>query len=261
MEVKDGYTNGTFSWVDLATRDFETCKHFYGQLLSWDYEDLDVDGGIYSIARYRGQKVAALFPLSEKKLNDEIPSHWSSYITVGSVDDTQSLWANEGGTVLASAFNVGNGAGRMAVLKDPSGAIVKLWEPKEVFGAELVNDLNALCWNELYSKNLDKSRDFYQKVFGWDYEHEPDSDYVMISNRGNMNGGMLDMNGNAPDYIPPHWMVYFTVDRIEDSGDLAEKFGGVSLTEVVPVGAGKFCVFQDPSGAVFSLIERPVLDS
>ena len=42
--------------------------------------------------------------------------------------------------------------GRMAILSDPTGAVFALWQAKNNIGAQLVNEANTFCWNELATK-------------------------------------------------------------------------------------------------------------
>jgi hypothetical protein len=39
-------------------------------------------------------------------------------------------------------------SGRMAIVGDPTGAVLGLWEPRAHIGAGRVNDRGCLCWNE-----------------------------------------------------------------------------------------------------------------
>ena len=59
-------------------------------------------------------------------------------------------------------------SGRLAVLQDPQGALLSVWQPGEHFGAALVNAHGALCWNELLTSDLEASAAFYRALFGWD---------------------------------------------------------------------------------------------
>ena len=49
---------------------------------------------------------------------------------------------------MAEPFDVMD-VGRMAVIVDPAGAALCLWEPKRHIGASLVNTPGALTWNDL----------------------------------------------------------------------------------------------------------------
>ncbi len=45
-------------------------------------------------------------------------------------------------------------AGRVAVLKDPQGAVFAVWQPRTRIGAERVNDVGCLCMNELATTDV-----------------------------------------------------------------------------------------------------------
>ena len=53
MAKRTEYAPGTFSWVDLATRDGDAAKRFYGPLLGWEFEDYEspeeAGGGTYTM--------------------------------------------------------------------------------------------------------------------------------------------------------------------------------------------------------------------
>ena len=65
--------------------------------------------------------------------------------------------------------------GRMAVLKDPQGAVLALWQPGTRIGAERVNDVGCLCMNELATSDLDVAGSFYGRLFGWTTESSGDA--------------------------------------------------------------------------------------
>lgn len=260
MAERTEYKQGTFSWVDLATKDPLVTKAFYEKLFSWTFEEVPAGDSVYYMGRYKGKTVAALYQLDKQKQSEGIPSHWASYVTVDSCDETAKNWTEAGGEIFGEPFDV-MGAGRMAVLRDPTGAVVNIWQPMESFGAEIVNEANCFCWNELSTRDLPKAKEFYTKIFGWEYEVEETEGYTMIKNKDHMNGGMMDMQGNVPDEVPPHWLVYFTVEDLDATRTLTLEAGGNLLTDVIPVGAGKFMVMTDPAGAAFAAIQMPQLDS
>ncbi|MEA2126804.1 MAG: uncharacterized protein QOI80_3586, partial [Solirubrobacteraceae bacterium] len=72
-----------------------------------------------------------------------------------------------GAKVHAEPFDVMD-AGRMAVIQDPTGGVVSLWEPKEMAGASLVNAHGALAWNDLMTYDVGTAAEFYTEVFGWE---------------------------------------------------------------------------------------------
>src|SRR4051812_4413535 len=122
MGTRDEHAPGTFSWVELATSDADAAKDFYGRLFGWSYDDLPIgDGMVYSMAKVQDRNAAALFA-------SEQPPHWNCYVTVASVDDTLAKVSDAGGQA-GEAYDVMD-AGRMAVVTDPTGAPLCLWEPR-----------------------------------------------------------------------------------------------------------------------------------
>src|SRR6478609_7751958 len=74
---RTSYTHGTFSWVENATTDQEGAKGFYSALFGWDYDDSPVGNGVfYSMAKLRGQYVAAIAPQQQDERAMGVPPHW-----------------------------------------------------------------------------------------------------------------------------------------------------------------------------------------
>ena len=64
-------------------------------------------------------------------------------------------------------FDVGDGAGRMSFVLDPTGAAVALWQAGTHIGATRVNEPNTLIWNELTSADLDRALASTPRSSGW----------------------------------------------------------------------------------------------
>ena len=67
--------------------------------------------------------------------------------------------------------------GRMALIMDPTGATVALWEAKNYIGAGLVNTVGAMGWNELVSPEAEKAATFYTALFGWEIRFVEEMNY------------------------------------------------------------------------------------
>ena len=101
---------------------------------------------VYTMFHLDGKSVAALY--QQEPSRGALPPHWLSYISVDAAPTIARRAAELGGSVLMDAFDVLD-VGRMAVIQDPGGAVVALWEPKRHIGAGVVGEPNTLCWNEL----------------------------------------------------------------------------------------------------------------
>ena len=203
MAERTQYTPGTFCWTDLSTTDQDAAKAFYSSLFGWEAEDLPVgDGLFYSMMRKDGKDVAAIATQPEQQREAGVPPTWNSYVSVEDADPVAERAGQLGANVHAPPFDVMD-AGRMAVIQDPQGAFIQVWQPKQHFGAALVNAPGALSWNELQSPDIEASASFYRDLFGWTtapFEDSPDP-YLVIQNEGRGNGGIRPV---TPPGVPPH---------------------------------------------------------
>jgi uncharacterized protein len=255
MPVQTSYKTGDFSWVDLMVPDTSAAREFYRELFGW--ESQDTEGGMpYVMFLNEGRMVAGLGPQSEEMKAQGMPAVWSSYISVDDAEATTRKAAELGGTVTVPAMQVME-YGSLAFIQDPTGAHVGLWQPGQHFGAELTQDPGSLCWNELVTRDVDRAKDFYGKLFGWEFSEMPDSTpaYHIIKNQGASNGGLMQMDERWGD-APPHWMVYFAVADVEATSRRVTELGAKVIVEpfdVPPVG--RMSTIQAPQGAVFSVIQ------
>jgi predicted enzyme related to lactoylglutathione lyase len=248
MGERTSYPPGTFSWAELATSDADAAKSFYSTLFGWDYDDNPIgDGQVYSVARREGKRVAALFA-------SEQPPHWNCYVTVASVGDATARAAELGGNVISEPFDVMD-LGRMAVIADPSGAALCLWEPRTNNGAELVNTPGALTWNDLVTPDPDAAAGFYGALFGWTTEELPDAGgYRVIKNGERTNGGIMPLDPQGMGAAtPPSWMPYFGHEDVDRVVDEIGGLGGRVFNGPVRMPGGSIAVLGDPQGAVFAV--------
>jgi predicted enzyme related to lactoylglutathione lyase len=252
MGERTQYTPGTFCWTDLTTTDQDAAKAFYGELFGWEAADMPVgDGSVYSMMRRGGKDVAAISAQPQQQRDAGVPPAWNSYVSVESVDAVAELAQKLGANVHAPPFDVLD-VGRMAVVQDPQGAFLMLWQPRRHFGAALVNAPGALSWNELASPDIEASSAFYGDLLGWETEPFEGSEapYKIIKNGDKTNGGIGGLN---PPGTPPHWLVYFGADDASAALAKAEELGGTKLAGPIDLPMGQIGIAQDPQGAVFAV--------
>ena len=142
----------------------------------------------------------------------------------------------------------------MAVIQDPVGAFVGVWQPREHIGAQLVNMPNTLVWNELQTKDTDAALSFYRSVFDWGHDQDPNG-YHLFKLGERMQAGMLQMDDSWGD-MPSNWAVYFMSDDIEATAAKAQELGAVIHVPPTHTGTvGRFSVIQDPQGGVFTAMQ------
>jgi predicted enzyme related to lactoylglutathione lyase len=141
--------------------------------------------------------------------------------------------------------------GRMAVVVDPTGAALSVWEPRASIGAQLVNTPGAMTWNDLVTHDPDGAIAFYGEVFGWTFNEMPDAGgYHVIFNGERSNGGLMPIDPNGPN---AHWWPYFGHEDVERAVGEAEALGGRLFAGPKQMPAGSIAVLGDAQGAVFAL--------
>ncbi|MDP8228894.1 MAG: hypothetical protein P9M15_05525 [Candidatus Electryoneaceae bacterium] len=114
---------------------------------------------------------------------------------------------------------------------------------------------NPICYWELASHNAEKSVEFFQKVFGWDFQKDADSPIheLPVVSVGDFKGGGIFTLQKAK---LPFLTVYIKVDSIIEKIKLIEQEGGFIVIDLFELPCGtKICLFNEPSGVTFGMIE------
>jgi len=119
--------HGTFYWNELNTRDVEGAKAFYAATLGWTYEAMPMPGFTYTLVKAGESTVGGIFDISEAQF-EGIPNHWFAYIAVDDVDARVAGVAGAGGVTIKEPFDIPE-VGRIAIVKDPTGAVIGWIEP------------------------------------------------------------------------------------------------------------------------------------
>jgi uncharacterized protein len=253
MGERTHYEPGTFCLVGLATSDPDGATAFYTGLFGWQAVELSAgEAGAYTMLRRDGKDVAALYRQTPEARAAGAAPHWTSYISVEDADATAARVDELGGAVVREPLDVADAA-RVAAIRDPTGAIVSLWQPRSRIGAALVNDVGALCWNELVTSDVERASAFFAELVGWECRAD-DSGYTSIRNAGRPNGGMREPT--EPERgLPPNWLPYFSVASVEDAARRANQEGGRVLVAASEIAIGRFALLADPQGAAFAVFE------
>ena len=122
-------------------------------------------------------------------------------------------------------------------------------------------EIGTLVWTDLTVPDAESIRDFYGAVIGWSHspvEMKGYNDYQMNNPAtGEAVAGICHARGvNAG--CPAQWLLYFRVADIDKSIAQCVQYGGTLLVPPKAMGvSGRFCVIQDPAGAVVALIQPP----
>jgi predicted enzyme related to lactoylglutathione lyase len=256
QEIAD-YKPGTFCWVELGTSNSVQAKNFYTKLFGWGFTDNPIGPDqVYTMLKIGDKDVGALYQLTTEMTSQGIPPNWMSYVSVTNADETAQKIKDAGGTLMKEPFDVFT-VGRMAVVKDPTGAVFALWQAGTHKGAGINNVPNSFCWNELATGDTAAAGDFYSKVFGWgkNVQQMGPMTYTSFMNGDRPAGGMYKPSPEMGN-IPPNWLVYFAVDDCDVKAQKATELGGKTIVPPSDIpGTGRFAVIQDPQGAVFGIIK------
>lgn len=114
----------------------------------------------------------------------------------------------------------------------------------------------VVLW-ELASNNADASVEFFKKVFDWDFNF--DEEFKIYDTPAgdlskNFSGGIVFTLKEAK---LPFLTVYLMVDDIEAKAKLIEENGGYIELPPAYMPSGAFiCLFNEPSGVTFAMIEK-----
>lgn len=249
------YAPGTFCWVDLATHAPEAAKAFYGELFGWISEDISTDYKVpYSMLMRDGKRAAALYEMAPEQ--GAVP-YWASYVRVSDVQASAEQAVELGARLAMPAVDVMQ-LGRMAFIQDPTGAVLGLWEPGSLFGAELDNTYGARSWSELQTRDTAKAARFYEDLFGWTVRTSKslmDGRYFLFELDGKEVGGMIELDAEWGSILP-NWSIYFGVEDCDSAVAATKRLGGSIVMDPMEVETvGRFAFLGDPQGAIFAVIQ------
>jgi predicted enzyme related to lactoylglutathione lyase len=119
--------HGAFHWNELNTREPAAARTFYEKTLGWRFDVMPMPGGDYYVAKSGDAMVGGIFEMKGPQF-ENVPSHWLAYIAVDDVDRRVEAATRHGATVVRAPWDV-PGVGRIAILKDPTGAMIGWMTP------------------------------------------------------------------------------------------------------------------------------------
>jgi predicted enzyme related to lactoylglutathione lyase len=266
MSERERYPAGVPCWVETLQPDPQAALDFYGPLFGWEFAGpgpMPGDPpGEYFVARVRGRDVAGIGSLPARD-GAHAPA-WSTSIRVDGADEAVARATDAGGSLREGPLDVPP-AGRLAVLADPAGAPVSVWEARAREGAQLVNEPGAWAMSMLHTTDPGASQAFYGAVFGW--EPEPfdmaGAELTLWRLPGYVGGEprqpvprdvVAAMIGDEPPGVgQAHWSVDFWVDDADATAEHAARLGGSVVLGPFDAPGFRSAVIADPKGAAFSV--------
>ncbi|HET8550601.1 MAG TPA: VOC family protein [Bryobacteraceae bacterium] len=254
----DRHTPGSFCWIELATTDQNAAKQFYTSLFGWSVSDFPMGPDeSYSTFRLDGRDAGAAYTMRSEQRQQGIPPHWMLYVATTSADETARKAGEASGRLLAPPFDVFD-FGRMAVLQDPAGAVISVWQAGKHAGLGIKGVDHTFVWADLVTPDRETAVRFYSAVFGWYFEageKDAASEYLHVRNGQEYIGGVLPKSYQRPG-VPPHWLLYFgSSDCDRDAATATELGASLHLEPITIPNVGRMAIIADPQGAVFSVFQ------
>lgn len=116
---------GDIGWLDLTVEDADSVRDFYAAVVGWTPQDVSMgDYADYSMLNADGTPVSGV--CHARGSNAELPPVWLAYAVVDDIEISVGKAEKLGGEVVSPIRTMGSD--RMAVIKDPAGAALALYE-------------------------------------------------------------------------------------------------------------------------------------
>jgi predicted enzyme related to lactoylglutathione lyase len=253
MPTRDTAPIGAPCWIDLMTSDTERSRAFYCELFGWTAEQpAEEFGGYFNFTR-NGVRVAGCVA---SRPGSDIPDLWSVYLATDDARKAVEAASGHGGQIHVAAMDVGD-LGTMAVVSDPGGAAVGVWQPGLHRGFGVLGEPGTPSWFELHTRDYQAVLTFYREVFGWDTQvvsDTPEFRYTTLRQGDAWLAGIMDASGFLPEGVPAHWSVYFGVEDTDAALVKIVDLGGSVLMAAEDTPYGRLAAAADPTGAQFKLV-------
>ena len=118
--------SGVVVWSELMTTEVEKATDFYGKTLGLGFEAFGDGGSGYWLATSGGRPVWGIMDMTGRPGG---PSGWFTYMAVDDVDARVAAAEAAGATLCMPVFEVPT-VGRIAILQDPTGALIGWMKPE-----------------------------------------------------------------------------------------------------------------------------------
>jgi predicted enzyme related to lactoylglutathione lyase len=113
-------------------------------------------------------------------------------------------------------------------------------------------------WIDMTVDDAQAVREFYEAVVGWKSEEVSMGDYsdysMIMPGTDECVAGICHARGSNAE-LPSGWLIYITVADVDASARDCKDHGGKLLVAPRDLAGGRFCVIEDPGGAVAALYE------
>lgn len=235
---------GKFVWIDLLTEDPAAARVFYQRLFQWTFDDSTGPAGYFTI-RNGDRAIGGLARIENTIAAPE--AIWLASLSVDDVDAAAEVATSRGGEVVEAPIDV-DGRGRMAVLRDPSGA--ELAVLRSASGDPVGHEpaAGSWLWIDLVTNDAAAAEAFYAELVGYEVqtvELGDDLVYKVIGRDGHARAGIVEVQWEK---VESNWLPYVGVTDLNATIHTAYSLGGRLLLR-----NGDVAILTDPTGGAFGI--------
>ncbi|EMD82219.1 VOC family protein [Pacificimonas flava] len=259
---------GSFIWYELMTTDMDAAEAFYAQVVGWTASDSGQSQMRYTLMSADSGPAAGIFTIPESAKG--AGPVWLGQIWVEDLSEALTSAKGAGAAVHVEPEAI-PGVGRMAMIADPQGVVLGLFQPEGLPG-EAPHQMTPgqIGWHELMTTDRGAAWSFYTGEFGWAEVDRMDMGEMGIYQMfgwtaaapgEDMAAGAM-MTAGSDWSGPPVWQFYFTVPDIDAAKASVEANGGTVTSGPMEVPGGAWILNGiDPQGAAFALVAGPKGDA
>jgi predicted enzyme related to lactoylglutathione lyase len=189
-------------------------------------------------------------------------SQWIVAMSVADIDAAVARFAAAGSEIVTSPTDLQR-RGRLAVVRDPEGALLALLQTRDGDPADSEPEIDGFLWDELWTTDIDKATELYGSVAGlqadeWDVDQDQTSNitYRLLKSGEKPRVGIMP---NPLEGLSPVWVSYLRVNSPADVAAKVDVLGGRIIVEAQARQLGGEVAFvAGPSGAGIALQTWPL---
>jgi predicted enzyme related to lactoylglutathione lyase len=246
---------GQYLWHELLTTDPAAGAGFYSKVFGWNAQPFDGHADYTMLAHEKGP-VGGARVVGKDSLADTAGPSWLTYVGVPDLAAALATATTHGGQVIHPVTELPSNGGRYAVITDPQGATIGLFEPPS--GGNGGPMASPVAWHELTAEDPQAALQFYKALFGWEVvaTHDMGGDvgtyYLFGVGTTQRGGAYIRAKTVAPTW--PRWLVYIDVPSVTAAVAAAKAAGGKALNEPHQVPGGNWIAqILDSHGVALAL--------
>lgn len=235
---------GQFLWHELLTADPAAGAGFYSKVLGWNAQPWEGNEEYTMLSHGKGP-VGGARVIGKDALASKAGPIWLTYVGVPDIEAALATVQAKGGQVIHPVTGVAAGGGRYAVIADPQGAVIGVYEPGAGMSAgSSAGASGPDAWHELTAEDPVAALQFYKDIFGWEVlgTHpmggEVGTYYLFGKGTTQMGGAFVRGKHLPPTW--PRWLVYLAVPSVTAAAEATKAAGGQVLNGPHQVPGGNW---------------------